>query len=134
MPLLSRLALAPGLSDAGGADDGRLTVREILGRQLRSDLVVLSSCRTTASFAERAEDWTDADRLGLSGAFLQAGSRQVVSSLLPISDDRARALMSEFYRQLRRHPPAEALARAQRRRYLAGDVCALGFGVQGALH
>ncbi|MEM1181249.1 MAG: CHAT domain-containing protein, partial [Acidobacteriota bacterium] len=133
-PLFSSLSFAPGAAHAaGGQHDGRLTVREILDLDARSELLVLSSCRGSASFTPRGEDWSRPG-VGLADAFLAAGSRRVLSSRLAVSDAGARRLMGDFYRELRRYPPAVALNRAQRRGAEGEQGLAwIGFGLSGAL-
>ena len=105
-PLLSRLELA-----AGGGQDGRLHVYEIQD-ELRFDrrpLVVLSACETAASKGSRGDDL-----LGLTQAFLAAGSSAVVSTLWPVEDRASASLMTVFYRNLDAgRPVAEALREAQ---------------------
>lgn len=107
-PLASRLLLAPR-----PPDDGAVTVSSLLERpgRLTANLVVLSACNTAVN-AETA----GSELLGLTYAFLVAGSRGVVGTLWQIDDDNATPmLMDELYRRLLvdRHPPAQALQEAQ---------------------
>lgn len=105
-PSTSHVALTPG-----GARDGRLELAEIptvfLGRGL--DLVVLSACETA-----RGQRSTGDEVIGLTRAFLLAGSAGVLSTLWPIDDPATAELMRAFYRQWRTgQAVAEALRRAQ---------------------
>ena len=70
------------------------------------DLLVLSSCETALG-DEDAE-------LGFAGLAIQTGAKSVLASLWPINDAGTVALMSEFYRDLKRTSiKAEALKQAQ---------------------
>ena len=109
-PVSTRLELA-----AGGYDDGRLAVADLLEMHLAADLVTLSACRTGRSHSRTGNDLAEDDRAGLVEAFLHAGSRTVVASLWPIADRPTSELMELFYEALTETGPAEALARAQRR-------------------
>lgn len=110
VPLHSRLLLG-----AAGDHDGRLTAHEILDLRVSCDLVILSACRTGLGFPSRAADWTAADRIGLSGALLEAGAGRVVSSLLPLEDRPTAEFVAALAEHLRQDPdPVSALAYVQR--------------------
>lgn len=109
MPLLGRLELA-----GGDGEDGSLTVPEILALDLDADLVTLSACRSSASPPSTGQPLAELHRIGLLDAFLLAGSRSVVASMLPVSDVAAAQLMERFHSFDRSLPRAEALAAAQR--------------------
>jgi tetratricopeptide (TPR) repeat protein len=83
----SALALTP---EAG--DDGLLTVGEVLSSSFPADLVVLSACETA-----RGERVEGEGLVGLTRAFLCAGTPRVLSSLWKVDDDATRALMTRFY-------------------------------------
>lgn len=96
------IALAPSASD-----DGLLTASEILGLNLRADLVVLSACDTGRGRI------TEDGVIGLSRSFMAAGVASVVVSLWTASDVATADLMTEFYRQLQQQPDkASALRQA----------------------
>jgi CHAT domain-containing protein len=109
MPLLSRLKLK-----STAEDDGNLTVREIFNLQLNADLVTLGACRTGQSFPSSGNQSSEVDRMGLSEAFLHAGTRSVVATLFPIEDRSTPEFMRSFYTNLRTQDKAEALAATQR--------------------
>lgn len=109
MPLLSRVLLAPA-----GTDDGSLTVREIFELGLKARLVTLSGCETGQSFAASGNESVEQDRIGLIEAFLHAGSRSVLASLLPVSDRPTTEFMKGFYSHLNKTDMARALALTQR--------------------
>ena len=91
---------------------------EIARTELRSELVVLSGCRTALD--NRADAPPGNALASLAGSFLAAGARGVVASLWPVGDAAAGALMEQLYFELGRGvEPAEALRRAQAR--LASD-------------
>lgn len=105
-PLRSALALS---SSPGGENDGLLQVREIYGLKIKSDLVVLSACRTARGTLESTEG-----PMGLARAFFFAGARNVIATLWPLSDKASVELMREFYRNyLQGQSAREALRMAK---------------------
>jgi len=112
-PMFSSIALASSRPGIRG-DDGRLEVHELLGMRIRSSLVFLSGCETGVGPA-----WSNGFREGedfttLAQAFLYSGARSVVATLWRIEDGAAAAFAERFYDSLRRLPPPDALAEAQR--------------------
>jgi CHAT domain-containing protein len=96
-------------AEAGEGDDGILTALEISGMDLRgTELVVLSACETALGDIEVGEGV-----FGLRRAFTLAGARTLMMSLWPVQDDVTAAQMKEFYGDLGKMPPAEALREAQ---------------------
>ncbi len=85
-PLASSLSLA-----AGDGEDGFLRVDEVFGLDLHADLVVLSGCST--GLGRLSGDGV----LGLTRAFLYAGTPSVVVSLWDVSDRATSDLMDRFY-------------------------------------
>jgi CHAT domain-containing protein/Tfp pilus assembly protein PilF len=108
-PLFSGVELEPDTHD-----DGRLEVREILGLQLHANLVTLSACDTALGGGYFADVPAGDDLVGLTRAFLSAGSESVLASLWEVNDRSTLILMSSFYGDLRREDKAQALAKAQR--------------------
>jgi len=112
-PLLSGLEM-----EADEASDGRLEVHEILGLQLNSDLVTLSACETGLGSGYFTEIPAGDDFVGMTRAFLQAGSASVLASLWEVDDRSTVDLMTTFYGELKHDPAhddkAGALAAAQR--------------------
>jgi len=109
MPLLSSILLRPT-----SEDDGLLTVREVFDLRLNADLVTLSACETGRSFSSSGTAKSEIDRIGLIEAFLHAGSRGVLATLLPVSDRATSEFMKAFYQQLSSAEKATALAATQR--------------------
>jgi CHAT domain-containing protein len=113
-PLESALFLAPA-----GADDGRLTVREIYGLDLQqADLVVLSACETQIDDTGIVHGQLSVDAgdelIGMTRAFFYAGTPSVVSTLWRVEDTSSALLMEHFYTHLRNGMgKAEALRQAQ---------------------
>jgi CHAT domain-containing protein len=102
-PLASSLLLS-----AGEGEDGYLRVDEIFGLPLAADLVVLSGCST--GLGRPSGDGI----IGLSRAFLYAGTPAVVVSQWDVSDRATAFLMDRFYAGLRAgQKPAAALRAAQ---------------------
>lgn len=107
-PLKSNLRFAPSPSD-----DGRLTVSEIFDLDIKANLVTLSACDTALVRGEWKTFPQGDDLIGLSRAFIHAGTPSIVASLWKVSDDSTVELMRSFYRNLQGMPKAEALRLAQ---------------------
>jgi tetratricopeptide (TPR) repeat protein len=106
---LSQPALVLSLADLDAEDDGLLDLGEIADLSLEADVVVLSACQTAIGDEVRGEGL-----IGLTRAFMTAGSPRVVASLWSVPDDATAELMTEFYRQLQQQDAADALATARR--------------------
>ncbi|MCZ6906280.1 MAG: CHAT domain-containing protein [Deltaproteobacteria bacterium] len=102
-PLSTALLLAKD-----GKDDGRLTVKEIFEMELNADLVVLSGCETGLGKLSRGDEF-----VGLTRAFIYAGTPSVVASLWKVEDSSTAALMGSFYKNLKTMSKSEALRQAQ---------------------
>jgi len=100
-PQLSSLALAP---DA--MNDGRLTVLEIYRHPMPADLTVPSACETARGRIYGAEGV-----VGLTRAFLFAGSPRVIVSLWKVDDEATRVLMAKLYELWKGGAPAAAALR-----------------------
>jgi CHAT domain-containing protein/Tfp pilus assembly protein PilF len=122
-PLASSLMLS-----AGGGEDGYLRADEVFGLELQADLVVLSGCSTGTG--RLSSDGL----LGLTRAFLYAGTPSLIVSYWDVSDAATVYLMDRFYAALGRGlGKAAALRTAQleaRRRYAHPSYWA-GFGLIG---
>lgn len=83
---------------------------EVYNLRLNADLVVLSACQTALG-----EDIRGEGIVGLTRAFMYAGTPRVVASLWRVPDSATAALMEQFYQaMLVRHlTPAAALRAAQ---------------------
>jgi CHAT domain-containing protein len=92
-PMYSWLALAPGTKDAG---DDALEAREIVGLNLHADLAVLSACDTGNGRVLPGEGL-----VGMSWAFLAAGTRTTVVSQWKVESASTTDLMLAFHRNLR---------------------------------
>jgi CHAT domain-containing protein/predicted negative regulator of RcsB-dependent stress response len=90
-------------------DDGRLNVYEVFGLNLKASLVTLSACETGLGNINRGDEI-----VGLSRAFLFAGSSSVIVSLWAVADYPTSILMASFYKNLKDHNLQEALSMAQR--------------------
>ena len=102
-PLASAILLAK--SDK---EDGKLEVREIFGMDLKAGLVVLSACETGLGKLSSGDEL-----VGLTRAFIYAGTPSVVASLWSVDDSSTAALMASFYRNLKTMSKVEALRQAQ---------------------
>jgi CHAT domain-containing protein len=102
-PLSSAVLLA-----REGKEDGRLEVREIFGMELKAKLVVLSGCETGLGKLSTGDEL-----VGLTRAFIYAGTPSVVASLWSVDDSSTAHLMASFYRNLKTMSKVEALRQAQ---------------------
>jgi CHAT domain-containing protein len=89
-------------------EDGRLEVREIFGMDLKANLVVLSGCDTALGKLSTGDEL-----VGLTRAFIYAGTPSVVASLWSVDDSSTAHLMASFYRNLKTMSKVEALRQAQ---------------------
>jgi CHAT domain-containing protein len=92
-------------------NDGIVTAEEVGGLHLEgTDLVVLSACETGSGEARAGEGV-----MGLRRGFIQAGARNLVMTLWPISDDTTVQIMFDFYDAFFKNISApQALANTQR--------------------
>ncbi|HVO83033.1 MAG TPA: CHAT domain-containing protein [Syntrophobacteria bacterium] len=124
-PLKSNLRFTPSPSD-----DGKLTVNEIFDLDIKANLVTLSACETALARGEWRTFPQGDDLIGLSRAFIHAGTPSILASLWRVSDDSTVELMLDFYRNLRSMPKAEALRQAQL--HLLGSSAASAGGTKTA--
>jgi CHAT domain-containing protein len=108
-PLFSSVQL-----EEDGEHDGRLEVHEILALRMNAQLVTLSACETALGGGYFTEIPAGDDLVGLTRAFLYAGSQSVLASLWEVNDRSTLDLMSNFYRHLRESDKVTALTQAQR--------------------
>ena len=108
-PEKSGLVLTPVADPADPSDDGVLRVGEIFNLELDADLVVLSACDTGLGKEVSGEGL-----VGLTRAFLYAGTLSIVVSLWEVEDRSTADLMVELKRNLDRgDDTAEALREAK---------------------
>ena len=112
-PLLSGLEL-----EADEANDGLLEVHEILGLELQANLVTLGACQTALGSGYLADVPAGDEFVGLTWAFLSAGSNSVLATLWEVDDRSSVQLMQRFYQLLVNRNQVEdfagALSKAQR--------------------
>lgn len=111
-PDLSGLAFAM-IDQKGQQIDGYLLTSDILNLNLKgTQLVVLSACQTSLGKKVRGEGM-----IGLTRAFMYAGSPRIIAALWSVSDTSTAELMKRFYQHLlsKAKPltPAQALRAAQ---------------------
>jgi len=106
-PLFSRVQLAPDQDN-----DGDLVVHEVYGLDLHAtNMVVLSACQTQLGVRQGGDDL-----VGLTRAFVYAGTPTVVASLWKVDDEATSVFMEHFYKALQDgETKAGALQTAQRR-------------------
>lgn len=105
-PEMSSLMLA-----AENGDDTRLYLHELLPHHLPLKLAILSACSTAKRRAGGAPG-----SLNLARAFIDRGTRAVVGTLRPVSDDDSTVFSIDLYEALNRGAPvAEAVRSAQLR-------------------
>lgn len=92
------------------SDDGALNLNQVVALDLRkTNLVVLSGCESQRGRRSRGDDV-----IGLSRAFMFAGSPSVIASLWNVDDQATQQLMVAFYTYLKAgQSKAEALRNAQ---------------------
>ena len=71
-------------------------------------MVTLSACQTGLGKVEAGDEV-----IGLSRAFLYAGTQSLLSSLWRVSDVSTAVLVKHFYRNFTHEPRAESLRQAQ---------------------
>lgn len=105
--LSTSVSTAPELADT---EDGTLTVREVFGLELsNADLVVLSACQTGLGENGRGDEV-----VGLTRAFLYAGTPEIITTLWSINDSAATDLMVTLHeRRQEGMSTAAALRQAQ---------------------
>ena len=109
VPYINQPALVLSQTADLGGEDGFLTMSEVLKLPLRAEMVVLSACQTALG-----REVTGEGVVGLTRAFLYAGSRAAVVSLWPVDDASTALFMGRFYEHVKAgQPPARALARAK---------------------
>ena len=91
-PELSGVQLCPLKGDG---TDGVLYSGDVYSLKLNCDLLVLSACETGLGKIMKGEGI-----VGLTRAFIYAGSRNLLVSLWKVADNSTSQLMVEFYRQL----------------------------------
>ena len=94
-PLMSGVEL-----EADEANDGLLQVHEVLDLHLEADLVTLSACDTALGSGHLAEMPAGDELVGLTRAFLSAGSDSVLATLWEVDDQSSVRLMTSFYRHM----------------------------------
>lgn len=105
-PLDSAVVLS---APKGQAEDFKLYAREIAHQPLDAELVTISSCYGSGTRVYAGEGI-----VGLSWAFLRAGSRNVIGSLWEVSDASTPLLMDQMYGELEKGAsPAAALRAAK---------------------
>ena len=106
-PLLSGLELEPDRMD-----DGLLQVHEVLDLRLAADLVTLSACDTALGSGYFADVPAGDEFVGMTRAFLVAGSASVMATLWDVDDETSVQLMKQFYERLNGSSGATSKARA----------------------
>ena len=91
-----------------GNDDGKWKVSEIFSLNLKADLVVLSACETGLGKISNGDEI-----IGLTRAFIYAGTPSVITTLWKVNDRATFELMKEFYANLKTAKKSAALRQAQ---------------------
>lgn len=90
-------------------NSGKLTADEIFDLDIQADLITLSACESGISELRPGDEL-----IGLTRAFILAGTPSVIVSLWEVDDVSTSILMTEFYRSLRAGTgKAKALQEAQ---------------------
>lgn len=91
-------------------NDGKLKVSDIFGLKLNANLVTLSACQTGLGNISNSDEL-----VGLSRAFIYAGTPSIIVSLWSVADNPTSKLMTYFYEYLKTNPTNIALTLAQRK-------------------
>lgn len=94
----------------GNAEDGLLTMEEILGLKLDADWVILSACNTATGVGAGAEAAS-----GLGRAFFYAGTRALLVTNWSVHSQSARELVTDLFKRQAENPDlgrSEALRQA----------------------
>ena len=108
-PMFSGIQLEP---QAG--DDGTLHVYEIMALHLHARLVTLSACETALGSGLFSDLPPGDEFVGLTRAFLTAGSRSVMATLWKVNDRSTVTFMLDFYRRSGEADSTVAMSQAQR--------------------
>lgn len=94
----------------GGSTNGLMPLHDIYSLDLSAELTVLSACQTALG-----KDISGEGFVGISHAFMSAGSKSVLASLWKVDDRATAVLMHKFYESMLQEgmPPAAALRAAQ---------------------
>jgi Uncharacterized protein conserved in bacteria len=90
--------------------DTKLKVSDIFGLKLNANLVTLSACQTGLGNISNSDEL-----VGLSRAFIYAGTPSIIVSLWNVADAPTAKLMSYFYDYLKNNPTNVALTLAERK-------------------
>lgn len=105
---INQPALVLSLLDTDEKYDGFFSMDEIYDLDLNADLVVLSACKTGLGEEIRGEGL-----VGLTHAFIHAGTDSIVVSLWDVNDRSTSILMKRFYQHLKTMNKSEALRQAK---------------------
>jgi CHAT domain-containing protein len=103
-------------TDSPPKEDGILWMGEVLDLRLASDLVVLSGCQTGLGQVLSAEG-----TVGLSWAFLSAGTSSIVVSLWNVNDRSTSQLMQAFYQKMHQGQSRATALRSAKRVMLGSE-------------
>ena len=107
---ITQPALVLSLAGTDDTYDGFLQMNEIFNLRLDADLVVLSACETGKGKLRRGEGI-----IGLTRAFMYAGTPSVVASLWKVNDQSTSLFMEFFYQNLKDgQSKADALQQAKK--------------------
>ena len=95
-PLYSGIAFSPTAAARDPEGDWLLQTHEIFGMKLNADLVTLSACQTGLGKLTKGEGL-----VGMTRAFMFAGTPSVLVSLWSVADEATSAFMVDFYRRVR---------------------------------
>jgi len=103
-------ALALTLIDNPPGRDGFLTMSEVLGLDLNSELILLSACNTSGK-----GDKTGSGEgfVGLTRSFMYAGSKSLLVTHWSVESEAARDLMVDTFRNMNKEAKPEALRKAK---------------------
>jgi len=103
-------ALALTLIDNSPGRDGFLTMSEVLGLDLNSELIILSACNTSGK-GDKAG--SGEGFVGLTRSFMFAGSKSLLVTHWSVESEAAKDLMVETFKNMNKEAKPEALRKAK---------------------
>jgi CHAT domain-containing protein len=125
---ITQPALVLSLTGTDDTHDGFLQMGEIFNLRLDADLVVLSACDTGRGKLYRGEGV-----VGLTRAFIYAGTPSVVASLWKVYDKSTSLFMEFFYRNLKEGLSKTEALRQAKRQMIQTRADILGSGEEQSL-
>jgi CHAT domain-containing protein len=114
-PQASKLILRGAGAGAGPLEDGELSIGDLAGLRLNSQLVVMSACNTGRSGGSDGGSASNEGQFGFAYGLSLAGNRNALLTLWPVQDQASAAFVARFFAHVAKgRPPAQALQATKR--------------------